>query len=260
MKYSLKYRTLKAIVPFLLAAAAFFAPALASAQSLKVYGPGGPAPTIKELATAFAKTKGIQVDVTAGPTPTWLPQAKGDAHVIFSGADNMMLDFIRVFEGQIQQKTIEPLYLRPSTLLVRKGNPKGVKGIRDLVRPGLKVLVTEGAGQVGLWEDVVGRTGDLNLLKSVRANIVEFAANSGLALKSWKEKPEIDAWLIWNHWQIANADVADQVAVEPDLAIWRSTGVALTKRGTEMPAAAEFIQFLKSSEGEAVFKKWGWRR
>lgn len=233
---------------------------VAQAETLKVYGPGGPAPAMKELAAAFAKARGIQVDVAAGPTPTWLAQAKGDAHVIFSGSENMMLGFIAAFDGQIDQKTIEPLYMRPATILVRKGNPKAITGIRDLVKPGIKVLVTEGAGQIGMWEDVAGRAGEVALLKAFRANIVEFAANSGLALKSWKEKPEIDAWLIWNHWQIANPDVADLVAVEPDLTIWRSTSVAQTKRGLETPAARAFVAFLTSPEGEAVFKKWGWKR
>ena len=233
---------------------------LVHAETLKVYGPGGPAPAMKELAMAFANARGIQVDVTAGPTSNWLAQAKSDAHVIFSGSENMMLGFIAAFEGQIEQKTIEPLYLRPATILVRKGNTKTITGIRDLAKPGMKVLVTEGAGQIGMWEDVAGRTGEIALLKAFRTNIVEFAANSGLALKSWKEKPEIDAWLIWNHWQIANPDVADQVAVEPELAIWRSTSVALTKRGTQTPNAIAFTAFLTSPEGTAVFKKWGWKR
>ena len=143
---------------------------------------------------------------------------------------------------------------------MRKGNPKAIRGIRDLVKPGMKVLVTEGAGQVGLWEDVAGRTSDLGLLKGFRANIVEFAANSGLAMKSWKEKPDLDVWLIWNHWQIANPDLADQVAVEADLVVWRSADIALTQRGSANPAASAFIALVKSPDGEAVFKKWGWKR
>lgn len=233
---------------------------IARAETLNVYGPGGPAPAMKELAAAFAKAKGVKVEVTAGPTNTWLARAKSDAHIIFSGSENMMLGFVTAFEGQIEQRTVEPIYLRPATILVRKGNPKAIKGMRDLANTGMKVLVTEGAGQVGMWEDVAGRTGDLALLKAFRGNIVEFAANSGLALKSWKEKAEIDAWLIWNHWQIANPDVADQVAIEPELTIWRATSLALTKRGAATPEAKAFAQFLTSPEGEAVFKKWGWGR
>jgi accessory colonization factor AcfC len=215
---------------------------------------------MKELAAAYARAKGTTVEIVAGPTNTWLAQAKADAHIVFSGSESMMTGFVAAFEDQLQADTIDPLYLRPATLLVRKGNPKGIKGLRDVAKPGVKLIVTEGAGQVGMWEDVAGRSGEIGLLKGIRANIVENAANSALARKSWVEKPDIDAWLIWNHWQIANPDIADQVAIEPELTIWRATSIAITKRGAAAPEAKAFAAFIASAEGEAVFRKWGWRR
>ncbi|EIJ34494.1 substrate-binding domain-containing protein [Thiothrix nivea] len=240
--------------------ASLTASGLAQAETLHVYGPGGPAPAMKALASAFSKEKGIDVEVVAGPSSKWMDQAKQDAHVIYSGSENMMLGFIKALDGQIDENTIEPIYLRPSTILVRKGNPKKIQGLRDLAKPGMNILVTEGAGQVGMWEDAAGRSGDINLLKGFRGNIAEFAANSGLAKKSWLEKPELDAWLIWNHWQIDNPEIADAVAVEPELTIWRATGVALTDRGEKLPAASEFVAYVKSAQGEAVFKQHGWKR
>ena len=42
----------------------------ARAGALHVYGPGGPAPAMKEAAATFAKARNIQVEVTAGPTLT----------------------------------------------------------------------------------------------------------------------------------------------------------------------------------------------
>ena len=230
------------------------------AGTVKAYGPGGPAPAMKEASALFQKQTGTEVQVTPGPTGNWLAKAKTDADIVFSGSENMMLGFMAAFDGQIVSSTVEPLYLRPATLLVRKGNPKGIKGMRDLAKPGMTLLVTEGAGQVGMWEDVAGRTGDLALLKAVRRNIREFAANSGLALQSWKDKPEIDAWLIWNHWQVANPDFADQVAVEPNLVIWRSSDVALTERAKANAEAKAFVEFLKSPDAVAIFRKFGWSR
>ena len=38
---------------------------------LRVFGPGGPAPAMREAAKAFGEMKGIDVEVTAGPTPAW---------------------------------------------------------------------------------------------------------------------------------------------------------------------------------------------
>ncbi len=232
----------------------------AQAETLNIYGPGGPAPVVKELAKAFAKEKGIEVIVTAGPTPEWLEKAKGNADLIFSGSENMMSSFITAFSGQIDEKTVEPLYLRPSVILVRKGNPKSISGLRDLTQSGMKIMVTEGAGQVGMWEDAAGRSGEVELLKGFRKNIVAFAPNSGMARKRWIEQPDIDAWLIWTHWQINNQEIADMVALEPELTIWRATDIAVTMRGNANKAASEFVDYLKSAQAEEAFKKQGWSR
>lgn len=229
-----------------------------AAETLRVYGPGGPAPAMKEAAAAYEKKTGTTVQVTAGPTGEWIDKARQDADIVFSGSENMMTGFIKAMDGQIVPSTVEPLFIRPSTILVRKGNPKKISGIRDLIKPGMKVLVVEGAGQIGMWEDVVGRTGDIGLLAGFRRNIVQVTGNSGEARQIWIDRPEVDAWLIWNHWQIANKELADAVNVEPELRIWRPSDVSLTKRGHDKPQAVAFIAFLKSSEGRAIFKKWGW--
>ena len=72
-----------------------FAPTIvtASAEALKVYGPGGPLPPIKEAAEIFGKARGVTIDVVAGPEPQWIDQAKKDADLIFSGSEILMTDF-----------------------------------------------------------------------------------------------------------------------------------------------------------------------
>jgi len=231
----------------------------AAAQgAVNVYGPGGPLPAMKEAAAAFGQKHGVTVTVTAGPTPQWLDKAKADADVVFSGAENMMTDFIKAMEGRIVEETVEPLYLRPSVILVRPGNPKAITGIRDLLQPGRTVMVVHGAGQVALWEDIVGRTGDIAAVKAFRRNIVATAPNSAEATKLWSERPEIDAWIIWNIWNAADRTPTDVVPVEPELRIWRDTGVALTRQGAEKAAARDFVAFLKSPDGKAIFAKYGW--
>lgn len=240
-------------------AAAALAPAVGiAAEPLHVYGPGGPLPAMQEAAALFGRANGIEIKVTAGPTDKWLGQAKQDADVVFSGAETMMSDFITAFAGQIDQKTVTPLYLRPSVILVRPGNPGGITGVRDLLKPGRRIMVVNGAGQGGLWEDVAGRLGDIATVKAFRANIARFAANSAEARQAWIEDKAIDAWLIWSIWQVANPAIAEQVPVEPEYRIYRDAGVALTTRGAMNPEARAFAAFLDSPEGAAVFRRWGW--
>ena len=244
-------------------AAAFALCTAASAQQLPavvhVYGPGGPAPAMKEAAKAFTEQSHIPVEVVAGPTPQWVDQAKQDADVVFSGAENMMSDFAKALPDAFDLTKAEPLYLRPVAILVRPGNPKRIRGFRDVLKPGMKVLTVAGAGQTGLWEDVAGRTGEIRMVQALRRNIVfPEAGNSAIAKKEWTEHPEIDAWLIWNIWQVANKDLADAVPVEPAFRIYRDTGVVITHKGESVPQAQAFVDFLKSDAGRRIFSKWGW--
>lgn len=227
--------------------------------SLHAYGPGGPAPAMREAAKVFGDKKRITVEINAGPTPTWKNQALQNADLIFSGAEYMMTDFVqKELPGLIDAATVRTLYLRPSAILVRPGNPKSINGVKDLAQAGLKILVVQGAGQVGMWEDVAGRTGDVKLVDSIRRNIGAYAPNSGEAKKIWSNDSSYDAWLIWTIWQKENPAAADLVNTEPDNTIYRSCGIAITQRSTQKTLAKEFADFLQSAEGQKIFVKWGW--
>lgn len=252
-------RFMKAALLFLVST--LFAMPQASAQAsaeLYVYGPGGPAPAMKEAAKAFEKKTGTPVTVTAGPTSEWIEKAKNDADLIYSGSEHMMTDFAQAMEGRFDQARVEPLYLRPLSILVRPGNPKNIKGLSDLFKPGYRVIVVNGAGQTGVWEDAAGRKGDIGSVRALRKNIVNYAKNSALAKQAWTDDKTLDAWLIWNIWQVANPTLADVVPVEREYVIYRDTGIVVTKNGEKSPSAGQFANFLKSPEGAAIFRKWGW--
>lgn len=227
--------------------------------ALKVYGPGGPAPAMKEAAKVFGERNKIAVVVESGPTAKWKEQAASDADIIFSGAEHMMADFMQKdLPGLIDPASVETLYLRPSAILVRPGNPKKINGVKALAKPDIKLLVVQGAGQVGMWEDVAGRTGSVKLVDAVRRNIGTIASNSGDAKKLWSEDRSFDAWLIWTIWQKENPSAADLVATEPEHTIYRSMGTAITQRSTQKKLAKEFVEFLKSAEARTIFVKFGW--
>jgi accessory colonization factor AcfC len=246
------------LAPLIVLLAIFTGTPASAEPTVRVFGPGGPAPAMKEAAETFSKTSTAKVDVVAGPTNAWLETARAEGDVIYSGSEVMMTDFVTAMGGQIAEETIAPLYLRPAAVLVRPGNPKGIGGLADLFSRDLKVLVVSGAGQQGLWEDMAGRTGDLSKVRALRSKIVAFATNSAAARQTWIERPDIDAWIIWTIWQVANPSLADLVEVESEYRIYRDAGVGLTRRGLGNAAAKEFMAFLQSPVGAAIFRKWGW--
>lgn len=240
---------------------------LAFAQTVtpvRAFGPGGPAPAMREVATAFRAASGIPVEIVAGPTPTWSARVASEADLVFSGAEYMMDDFVSQFAEVLDPATRTTLFLRPSALLVRPGNPRRLTGLRDLLgrpRAEARILATGGAGQVALWEDVAGRTGDLALLRAMRERIVLVAPNTGAAQQEWRSKPDAyDVWLVWNHWQVAAPEHADLVEIEEPFRIWRSSGTVLSRRGAAREEVRRFAAFLAGPEGARIFARFGWKQ
>lgn len=229
-------------------------------DTIYVYGPGGPAPAIKEAAIAFEKISQTKIKVIFGPTPQWLDKAKQNGDIIFTGSETMATDFALLLNKVIGINDFEPLYLRPLSLLVRPGNPKKIKGIQDIISSDIKIIVVNGSGLTGAWEDMIGRTGNLNLIKKLRKNIIFYATNSAEAKKYWIDHPDVDVWIIWNIWQVANPKLADIVKIEDEYAIYRDMSVGLTSFGKNKKSAQDFVKFLNSNEGEKIFSKWGWSK
>jgi accessory colonization factor AcfC len=240
------------------------APARAQAPAqVRAFGPGGPAPAMRAVAEAFRAAHGVPVEIVAGPTPGWAGRFAAEADMLFSGAEYMMDDFVAQFREALDPATRTTLFLRPSAILVRRGNPRRITGLRDLLaRPPAeaRILATGGAGQVALWEDIAGRTGDIALLRAMRERIVLVAPNTGAAQQEWRSKPAAyDVWLVWNHWQIAAPEHADLVEIEEPFRIWRASGTVLTKAGAAREEVRRFAAFLAGPEGVRIFGRFGWQ-
>jgi len=225
---------------------------------LHVYGPEGPYPAIREAASVFGERNSIEMNVVGDATSKWLAKAKGDADLIYSSAEFMMIDFIRDMEGGLDEASVTPLYWRPSAILVRPGNPKHIRDFPDLLRSGVKVMVVNGSGQTGLWEDMAGRQGNFRTVRALRNNIVLFATNSTEARRLWLARREIDAWLTWNIWYKADSRNSALVPVSQDYVIYRQCSIGITQQGKNKPAAGQFVKFLTTPEAAGIFAKWGW--
>lgn len=231
--------------------------AIAGQEVIHVYGPGGPAPAMRAVSASYERDHAVTIDLVAGPTPAWRTEAVADAGLIFSGSENMMTDFVTGVPG-IDTSTILPLYLRPAVILVHPGNPKHITGLDSLLQPGVRVLVVQGAGQTGMWEDIAGRLGDMRTIRALRSNIVSFAANSAVALKEWTSPNPPDAWIIYNIWQIAHPSVAQIVPIASPYEIYRDMDIALTERGKADSATLAFYHYLSSPQAAAIFARYGW--
>ena len=172
-----------------------------------------------------------------------------------------MTAFLETYEG-FASSDVEPLYIRRAVIAVQKGNPKNIQRFDDLLAPGMRVVVTEGAGVyntsgTGVWEDVAGRLGKLDDVARLRANIVSFEKGSGASFRAFKNtEAPADAWITWIHWPVNNSDVADYVELEPERRIHRVTNVVASPAAD--PETARFVTFLKSDAAAVIFESEGW--
>jgi accessory colonization factor AcfC len=234
------------------------APEASADEVLRVYGPVGPSPAIEQAAMIFATRNDVKVEVVSGPRQMWHDKAAINADLMFSDADFMMSEYVRSMNIRIDEGSVTPLYLRPSAILVRPGNPKHIGDFPDLVRPGVNVMVVNHAGSMGLWEDMAGKLEDIRTIRALRKNIRVYAADSDEAMRLWKSREDIDAWITWNTYYVPLRGRAQLVPVSKTYRVLRQCSIALTELGKAKPLAADFIKFVSSSEAASIFDTWGW--
>ncbi len=226
------------------------------AQTLHVYGPGGPLAPMRECASLYSRQSRIVVLVVGGTETQWIGKAQADADIIYGGAEYMLTEFGLKHPGFLAPGTRSELYPRAVGILVRKGNPKHIARLADLAQPGVAILDVNGAGQLGLWEDLAGRD---HLLAPLQQQIAVSVENSGEAVRLWGANQKLDAWITYESWQKLMPETTDFVPFPADKVISRGTPIAIAARSQQATAAQDFITFLHSPQAHAVFAKWGWQ-
>jgi accessory colonization factor AcfC len=149
---------------------------------VRLYGAGGPDTAFKKVAEVFTKETGIKVVITGGPEPTWTKEAQADADILWGTAEEDITALLETYKD-FTWDDVTPIYLRPAIIAVKKGNPKHIRGFDDLLKPGMRIVVTEGAradqvlySGVACITDLVVKEGLINLdFADVRAIMREMA-------------------------------------------------------------------------------------
>ncbi|MDY8110955.1 extracellular solute-binding protein [Fulvimarina sp. 2208YS6-2-32] len=228
---------------------------------VKLYGAGGPHTAFRKVADVWEEETGNEVEIVAGPESAWSADAQADADIMWGTSEQSMTAFLLTYPA-FDHEEVEPIYIRPTVIAVKAGNPKGIEGFDDLLADGMKIVVTEGAGVyntsgTGTWEDVAGRLGRLNDIARFRKNIVAYALGSGASFAQFKEK-DADAWITWPNWPLTHQDVLDMVDVEENRTIWRDVNVVISPKAD--PTAQEFLDFLVSEKAQTIMATEGWQR
>jgi molybdate transport system substrate-binding protein len=144
--------------------------------------------------------------------------------------------------------------LRP-TLVVAKGNPKGIHSLADLAREGIRVGLPD-ARYSTCGEMFEKGAGEAHLLEGIKPRVV-YTSRAHQELATALRTGNVDAVIVWNFVAAMHRDAFDEVPMEIG---FQSASVFATalKKAANPEAAAKFLDYLERAESRAVFQDIGY--
>lgn len=214
-------------------------------------------PPMDEAAKVFESQTGVKVYLTYGGSGAVLSQMElsktGDLYIPGSPDYLVKSNAKKITDSATVQIVA---YLVP-TICVQPGNPKNIRTLADLARPG----ITVGIGNpdtvcVGLY--AIEILDNSHLLSDVFKNIITQAAScdATATLISLKSVDAVMGWGVFHYW---NPQSIDTVYLKPEqLPRLAYIPAAISTFSKEKETAGAFIKFLTSPTGQDIFRKWGY--
>ncbi len=214
-------------------------------------------PATEEAAQLFEKKTGIKVHLHFGGSGKMLSQMllaqRGDLY--FPGSSDYM-------EKAKRKNCVYPdtekriVYLIPA-INVPLANPKKISSLADLTKEGVRVgIARPDTVCVGLYAIEVLERAKLReaVSKRIVTNAESCAKTAQLAALG-----SVDAIVGWRVFQYWNPDKLKTILLEKNqIPRIGYIPIAISKFTKERKKAQQFIDFLQSPEGQAIYRKWNY--
>jgi accessory colonization factor AcfC len=237
---------------------------------VRVFSARACAAPLEKAAKLFERQSGIHVEIDVcsrhcaapvaeeatgetGGDDFLLEIADAGIHDLAIGGAEYLLDDGEI-RGIVQKRQRRTIAYRTSAIIVPAGNPKNIRSVEDMARPGVRVAVSVIDCLKGLWEDISGRLG---LLDKIRRNI-SYYANGCIAIVEAVATNQADAAFGWTALGHLEPERIEVIEMPKKQQVLRGTGVGLLSFAKQPEAAKQFMDFLASPEARAFYKEYGW--
>lgn len=221
-------------------------------DTLFVYSGAGLKAPMQEISAQFGEQHHVTVDNTYAGSGALITQMelseKGDIFIPGGTPDYA----IAVGKGLVSDAPEYVAYHVP-VIAVQKGNPLNITSVEDLTRPGVKIALG------GINETAIGKAGD----KLFVAHGIKDAVEENVVLRA----PTINELVVAMNMGTADATLitidktnsdtmeAIQLPLEDNMALIIPIGMTTFTENPDL--AEEYIDFVSSEEGKAIFAKHG---
>ena len=229
-----------------------------AAESLLIFAGASTVPPTTEAAKAFEQKTGVKVDVVFGGSGYVLSQMKlarqGDLY--FPGSSDYMEVAKR--EGLVLPETEKIIVYVVPAINVQKGNPHNIKGLKDLLKPGLRVAIANpegvcvGAYAVEIFEKELTKA-EREQLKANIKNYTGSCEQTATAIQL-KLADAVIGWRVFQYWDPERIETIPL----PKEMIPRIgyIPIAIAKFSKQPKLAQQFIDFVTGKEGQAIYAKY----
>ena len=225
-------------------------------RELLLYCGAGIRPPVDELVETFRQKFGIKIVTDYAGSEMLLSKIRivrrgdlylpGDKHYV-EQADRA--DII------LSQRSV--CYWVPS-ILVQKGNPKEIRELKDLLKPGIKL----GLGNPGVC--AIGRTSKRILAKNDIAwreieEILVFQSLTVNELGMQIQAKALDAVIVWDAMAQYYSEYGDEIPIAVEKNVVSAVDIGVLKFTRDRELAEKFVDFLTSETGKKIFEKHNYR-
>ena len=223
-----------------------------SPKELLLYCGAGIRPPADELIETFGHEYGIKIAPDYAGSEILLSKIKliqqgdlympGDKHYVEQAAQADMI---------LSQQSV--CYWVP-TILVQKGNPKEIRRLNDLLKPGIKL---------GLGDSEACAIGRISKKILEKNNIKWEDIQKKLAFKSFTvnelgmqiQTQTLDAVIVWDATAKYYSEHGDEIPIAIENNVISTVDIGVLKFTKHQELAERFVDFVTSEKGKAILKK-----
>ncbi len=229
-----------------------------ASESLLVYAGAASKPPTEEAAKLYERKTGVKVELVFGGSGYMLSQMKlskqGD--IYFPGSSDYIEKAKR--EGAVYAESERVIvYLVPSINVV-KGNPHGIRTLRDLTKPGLRVAIANPEGVcLGVYAvEIIENAFTAAQKAAFQANLVNYteSCEKTATAISLKMADAVIGWSVLENWDPLRIQTIKLPANQiPRIGY---IPIAISKFTKNREAAQRFIDFMAGPEGRKIFARY----
>ncbi len=221
---------------------------------LKLYCGAGLRVAVDELINDFKKDTGIEIEPDYGGSGVIIVRAEEnkDGDLFMPGSVSYVNELHRLTQ-MVEQKFMTSYFV--PVIVVQKGNPKNIKGLKDFERKDILVaLGNPKACQIG---KLTSKMFKKNKIDADYASAKQSMTVNELGV--WVKMKDVDAAIVWDAIAENVKDSVDIIQIQKNENIISKVAVAVLKTSKNKKAAMQFAQYLLSEKAQNIFKKNGYR-